>query len=170
MCVTYPDVRYLSGCVRTGMCSTWRPWFPRVVGVGRAAGVLQAVPGRSCADGRGPMTFWIGCDDPDRLITYPDACYLSGCVRRGMCSTWRPWFPRVVGVGRAAGVLQAVPGRSCADGRGPMTFWIGCDDPDRLITYPDVRYLSGCAGLPGRGDPISDAPVAPQSRLSWRGV
>ena len=24
--------------------------------------------------------FWIGCDDLDRLITYPDACYLSGCV------------------------------------------------------------------------------------------
>ena len=26
-----------------------------------------------------------------------------------------------------------------------MTIWIGCDDPDRLITYPDARYLSGCA-------------------------
>ena len=24
-------------------------------------------------------------------------------------------------------------------------FWIGCDDLDRLLTYPDVRYLSGCA-------------------------
>ena len=26
-----------------------------------------------------------------------------------------------------------------------MTIWIGCDDLDRLLTYPDARYLSRCA-------------------------
>ena len=27
------------------------------------------------------MTIWIGCDDLDSLLTYPDACYLSGSAQ-----------------------------------------------------------------------------------------
>ena len=39
--------------------------------------------------------------------------------------------------------------------------WIGCDDMDRLLTYPDARYLSGCA-LPIQNMPVRRARVVPQ--------
>ena len=56
--------------------------------------------------------FRIGCDVLDRLITYPDACYLSGCV---LPIRMRVTYP-------------------------DACYLSGCVLPIRMrVTYPDVR-------------------------------
>lgn len=60
-----------------------------------------------------------------------------------------------------------------------MTIRIGYRDPDSLITYPEVDFLSRCA-QPIQNMPVREARVVPkhggsgleasQSMLRWRGV
>ena len=38
-----------------------------------------------------------------------------------------------------------------------MRTWIGYAHPDRLLSYPDDRYLSGCVSIPDAGPPTSAA-------------
>ena len=108
----------------------------------------------------------IGYAHLDRLLSYPDVRYLSGCslpIRmcvggRGLRPGRRPphWW-RVVGAERLRPPARRSRRELCSARRlearpalWPLVcplaglIWIGYAHADRLLSYPDARYLSGC--------------------------
>ena len=101
------------------------------------------------------MRTWIGYAHTDRLFSYPDVGYLSVCsfpIR--MC--WWPWES-----GCLLGASARSPARPCGPAGtlhtggawrvarqnrvDPGAIRIGYAHVDRLLSYPDVGYLSVCS-------------------------
>ena len=89
------------------------------------------------------------------FITYPDVDNLSACE---VGSGWRlvcvgaggedagGWCARALSACAGVDVPRclACTGLARAGYEGVARMWIGCEDVDSLITYPDVHNLSGC--------------------------